>query len=279
MKEDALGIGTESQASNQPVSGLDMRPTIAWYTARQEELSRHLPTSFDETSPFEVKNTEFLHLSESRIAACAALFPPNALARSSLQTGTIMGKPSLYFSSEATPENIQTTSNLSEALTPTAIIPSYTDHKWTETDKLSSSDVWLFQIPQQIPPAVAEIIHIEGLIHEIAHTIVAQALYQDGYQLILPNGHIVNAYDYIIAFANAAENHDPVSHYSSFYKNPNEEFTSLLAIEEEFVETITARLLGFVYCDNPDRRLDPLNDRPEISIMVDDFLQAEAVVA
>lgn len=275
MIEQYSTSGSENHADSPIISGLDMRPTIEWYITQQEELLRRLPMAFDTTSPFNVEDAQFFSFTNNRIDSIISLFPLNALTRSRLQTGSIIGKPSLYFSNEATPENISTTDNPSEALSSTAIIPSFTDNtRWRETGKLSS-DIWLFQIPQQVSPAVAEIIHTEGLIHEIAHTFVTQALFQDGYQLRLPDGNIVSAYDYLVEFANAAEKHDPVSHYSSFYRKSGEEFVSLPAIEEEFVETVTARLLGFVYCDNPDRRLDPLSDRPEIIAMVDDFLHAE----
>lgn len=270
------GNGAENQANRPPISGLDMAPTIEWYASQQEELTRMLPT-VGGNRPFRAENTNHFNLSESRTTAAISLFPTNAIARSRLQTGTIIGKPALYFSKEAIPEDIQTTSNPSDALSPTAIIPSYTDNKrWIDAGELSS-DIWLFEIPNDISPAVAEIIHTQGLVHEFAHTIVTQTLYQENYQLRLPNGNIVNAYDYVIAFASAAEKHDPISHYSSFYGKPGEEFKSLLGIEEEIVETIAAHLLGFVYCDNPDRRFIPLSDRPEITTMVDNFLNAELI--
>lgn len=260
-----------------PVSGLDMKPTINWYATNQQELARRIPTTVGEPLPFPIQDTSYFHVSPDQINALIRLFPNQALTRSRLNTGTIIGKPSLYFAYDATPEAIKTTPDQAQALSPTAIIPSYTDNtRWQQTGK-PSSDVWLFEISPNIPEGVKKIIHAEGLVHEIAHTIVTQALYANGYRLRLPNGEVVSGFDFITHFAEEAEKHEPVSHYSSFYRNRGEEFKNTLAIEEEFVETIAARLLGFAYNDNPDKRHDPLKDRPEILAMVEDFLHAVEV--
>ena len=260
-----------------PQSGVDMGATIAWYTINKNIFSDCIPLGTD-SLPFPVTDIQHSALNQEEIAAIVNLFPPQAIARSILQNnGSIIGKPTRYFAQDATPEKITTTSEISNALSPTAIIPSYTDNdRWKETKK-PTSDIWLFEIPNHIDPEVRRIIHAEGLVHELAHTLVTQILYSEEYKLKLPSGKIVDGYDYLINFASAAEKHPPISHYSSFYRKDGEEFKALPAIDEEIVETIAAHLLGFVFCQDEERRLDPLADRREIQSLIDDFLHVELV--
>lgn len=274
MGHEAVDKQSKDQ-TNPPISGLDMGPTIEWYTANQEALFDHLSFT-SEAVGFKVQDPQFIHIDSEKIAGLILRFPRKGIRRSRLHTGAIIGKPPLYFSKETTGENIQTTTDVSQALSPTAFIPSYTDNsRWRETGK-PSSDIYLYQIPQ-VPDKVAQIIHAQGLIHEFAHTIVTHALYGEGQRLLLPNGEIVNSRDYLMRFANLAKKHDPISHYSSHFRKPGEEFASPLAIEEEFVETVAARYLGFAYTDdpNPFKRFAPLYDRPEVDQLVWNFLSAD----
>jgi hypothetical protein len=273
--------GEEHQIDN-PLSGLDMRPTLLWYQDHQDELIERLSRITGDTSPYPIENSDYFHIDEARIAGVIGLFSDNALARSRLQTGSIIGKPTLYFSRETKSpklEDIRTTGEISEAITPTSIIPSYTDNDRWRSSGTPSSDVHLYRMPSEVPQAIGEIVHTQGLVHEFGHTLVTQAIYLNGYRLRMPDGADVDAYPYLIGFAAQAEQHDPISHYSSFYRKPGEEFTSPLAIEEELVESIAARLLGFAYSSNPDRRLDPFADRPAIAYIVDSFLNAEVIPA
>ncbi len=259
------------------LSGLDMKPTIDWYTANSGNLIGMLPLDRQVPPPFPLQDTPHFHVTSGEVSALLGLFPPQALKRSRLNTGSIIGKPGLYFAKGATSEAIKTTPDPVQALSGTAIIPSYTDNtRWQQTGA-PSSDVWLFELPTSITPAVKRIIHAEGLVHEVGHTIATQAFYNKKYALRLPSGEVVSGLDFMLRFAEAAERYDPVSHYSSFYRKPGEEFTGKLPIEEELVETIAARLLGFAYSDNPSRRLDPLADRQELIPMVDDFLNAQEI--
>jgi hypothetical protein len=263
-----------SEQNTIDTSGLDMALTIDWYTKHQDELIKRTPVAAEESSPFTLEDTSHFHILPEEVSGLLQLFPYKARTRSRLATGSIIGKSTIYFARDATPEKITTTNNPEQALSLTAIIPSYTDNsRWQETGNLSS-DIWLFELPSSIPDNVKKIIHAEGLIHEFAHTVTTQAFYTDGV-LHLPNKEVISGFDFMIRFAQAAENHPPISHYSSFYRKSGEEFKDSLAIEEEFVETVTARLLGFAYSNDPERRTDPLKDRPEIIEMVENFLNAE----
>lgn len=277
MTEQDDSKNTEKNSAESPPSiGLDMAPTIAWYEAEENELLLRLPRVDHEITYFDVQDLDLTSLTKKRVTAIASLFPFFALTRSTLNSGAIIGKLTLFFARGSTPSQLKTTHNPKEAISPTAIIPSYTDNsRWKETG-IPSSDVFIYQIPPEISPNIAEIIHTQALVHEIAHTLVDPALYGDNYRLQLPYESLdpVDGFKYLMDFAEMAEKYNPVSHYSSFYRKPGEEFKTNVAIAEEFVETIAARLLNFVYCDDPVLRFDPLSDRPEIAGMVDDFLEA-----
>ncbi|KKQ35125.1 MAG: hypothetical protein US51_C0015G0001, partial [Microgenomates group bacterium GW2011_GWA2_37_6] len=156
-------------------------------------------------------------------------------------------------------------------------IPSYTDNaKWQETG-IPNSDIHLYRIPEVVPPDVQKIIHAEGLIHEIGHTILTPLYRGKEMPLKLPDGTIVDGKQFILDFGNASENHTPFSHYSSEYRDEEGKFKGKLGVEEEFCEAIAAYLLGFVYAKEEERRLNPFSDRPEIKVMVEAFLNAESV--
>lgn len=271
---------TEAQRGEPipPVSGLDMAPTIAWYTANKDLLSSKIPGAIEGSMPFETSGSEHFALTTNEVAGVIDMFPPQAIARSRLHNeGSIIGKPTLYFAKGATPENITTTPHEQDALSPTAVIPSYIDNARWRQSGVPSSDIWLFQLPDTIDPSVRRIIHAEGAAHEFAHSFATQALYSDNYQLRLPSGEIVDGLEYLLTFAQIAEKYPPISHYSSFYRKVGEEFENKAAIEEELVETIAAHLLGFVFCHDEKRRLDPLSDRADVKEIVENFLRAEVV--
>lgn len=264
-----------------PVSGLDMGPTIAWYSANQKVLLSHLPKEFHNAPAFPILGKRHIALTPGEINALINLFPRSARQRSTLNNGgSILGQPTLYFAHDATPEDIKTTTDVKDALSPTAIIPSYTDNaRWQRTGD-PSSDIQLFRIPESVNPAVAKIIHAQGFVHELAHTMVSRLLYMESHELLVSpsDGNIVfNGFDYLRKFAKLAERYPSISHYASFYRKEGQEFSSLVAIDEEFVETITARLLNFAFCKDEGRRFKPLSDRPEIGKMISDFLTAEKV--
>ena len=271
------GDGTKD-IGTPPVSGLDMAPTIEWYSTNILELSTRLPRPIDEPSLFKLQDLFYSSLSITRVNALVNLFPEAALARSRLKSGAIIGKPTLYFGKDSLPGHQTTTSDRNEALSPTAIIPAFTDNgRWAEL----SSDVVLFAIPNEVDPYVREVIHAEALIHEIAHTFISQALYDPEYELRLPNGHVVNGRNFLIyEFGAKEEKYPPISHYASFFRKEGEEFAGeeiYTQIDEELAEVITAWLLGFAFSDRPEARLDPFADRPDVAEIVDAFLNAEEV--
>ncbi len=275
------GIGGNNISTNEeytaPESGLDMKKTIEWYEANKEELVRRLPDTINTgklVHPLE--NREYIELTDEEVASVLDLFPEVVRRRSIVNY--IVGQPQTWFKQG---EGQVATTNKDEAISKTAIIPSYFDpSKWTKDNP--AADVWLYAISDEAcSPEVKKIILSEGLAHEFAHGLIATALYTEQ-KLKLPSGEKVDAFMYIMDnFANAVEDkHTPISHYSSFFEdkfksdNPQEVKT---AVNEELAESIAAYLLNFVYCDDPDRRMDPFRDRPEVKKLVDDFLNAELI--
>ena len=290
------------------LSGLDMSSTIDWYALDYHAIMRNLCSRYVEIKggaiistepnplsertpltleawgssfPYSMVNMAGITLTESDMHRFSFIFPEKARARSILKR--IVGQPQTWFHKDSEPSNPKPTTTADEALSPTAIIPSYISYnRWQETGD-PQADIWLYKLDTTIPERVRTIITIEGFVHEYAHSIIAPALYCEGYNLRLSPERIIQGEALLSFFAEAAEQHPPISHYSSEYwedgrlrKNPDGS-VSKTALNEELAETITAHLLGFVFCDDEKRRLDPLGDRPRVKELVDVFLNAELI--
>jgi len=260
-------------------SPLDMKPTIDWYAENSIELQRKMAAvprlAKNYSKPVFTK--EAIGLSKDYIRRVLRSFPQEALDRSILEK--ILLKPALWFD-KGSEEKQNPTPNINEALSPTALIPSYTSYKGWTPEKPTAT-VELYQIPIQIAGGrdIARIVLTEGLIHELGHTIIAPAQFTDG-ELILPNGEIITHEKTIGRFADLAEKQEPISHYASGFRNPDKTFIDTkdkpltTSISEELAESIAAYFLGFAYSDDKQRRLNPFVDRPEIKQFVHDFLHA-----
>ncbi len=268
------------------VSGLDMGPTIEWYE-REKPISESAMSSSAICLgfPYIIKGQEHIHLDPKKDMNLPLLyytFPENARKRSVITQVT--GKPSLWFHRDSIPEAPIPTNDVTEAISPTAIIPSYANMgTWLQTG-VPSIEIELYEIPENIAsPYAREVIHAEGFVHELAHTIVNPAVFLADEKLKIP-GRVVNAQDYVLGeFVEMAERHLPVSHYAAFYRNgdgtfvEDPRFGTRVAVSEELCETIAAYLLGFAYCGDDERGKRPFEDRPEIQLFVDSFLNAEQV--
>jgi hypothetical protein len=260
------------------ILGLDMKETLEWYETSGVELPQ---VSAD--LPYPVENQNLIELSDRELGGLLSLFPKNAHDRSILRK--IVGQHATWFHKDSTSEQPIPTTNQDEALSPTAIVPSYIDYTpWGEL-KTPTADIWLYQIPQnEVPENVRKIILSEGFVHEVGHSIVQPALYIDDYTLKFPDEKLVNGLEAILHFAELAEQHLPISHYSSTYRGPNNKFESdkpnynvQTAISEEMCEAIAAYLLGFAYCGDDSRGKNPFADRPEVKNFIRDFLNAELI--
>ena len=267
----------ESSAEQYKTSGLDMRETLDWYKSSGVEMPS-IP-EMDFSHP--VENQQLIELSEREMGGLFALFPENARKRSILRK--VVGQPPTWFHRDSTSEQPRPTTIKSDAMSPTAIVPSYIDYTpWSEL-KVPTADIWLYQIPQNAAPKkVRRLVLAEGFVHEIGHSIVQPALYMSDHSLKFPDGKIVNGLEAMLHFAELAEQHPPISHYASTYRgsnnkfeNDNPNYSAKTAISEEVCETIAAYLLGFAYCGDNSRGKNPFSDRPEVRDFVRDFLNAE----
>lgn len=275
------------------LSGLDMAETLRWYEDNYAMLFDKIPhpdhVHPTERLPFPLRGVKYLQPDRKMLLAYWMRFPQQARERSVLRR--IVGRPATWFHScSLSPEVGPTpTEKAKDALTPTAVIPSYCDYScWQRTGR-PSCDVHLFYIhTQTVPSTVRHIVHAEGFIHEVAHSIIAPALYNTGdYLLCLPDDKgTVGSNDWLKnVFGKAAEKHSLISHYAGAYRNRDGTFkqkddgSTATAVSEEMAECVAAFLLGFVFCHEKRRRLDPFRDRPEVWQMVSDFLHAKHIPA
>ena len=258
-------------------SGFDMARTIDWY----ESSGIALPVIEKDKLHCPIENEQLIELSLRDLGGLFHLFPENARKRSILRK--VVGRPSTWFHKDSTGDKPIQTTNSADAISQTAIIPSYIDYtSWMKTGT-PTADIHLFQIPRTVEDRTRALILSQGFIHELGHSIVQPALYLDDYVLRLPDKKIVNGFEAMIEFATLAENHPPISHYASAYRDSNNKFNSnptkqKTAISEEMCETIAAYILKFAFCGDDARSRDPFVDRPEIKEFVDNFLNAELII-
>lgn len=266
-------------------SGLDLAPTINWYQANSALLSRKLDnrlTSSEPTEmPLQTEGLDHLALSEEELKRLYGLFPSKARNRSI--AGELIGEGSLWFHKDSTPESPKPTTNPDDRLSNTAIIPGYTDYsKWPK------AGIHLYELPSDIfenKQDIAKLITAETFVHEYFHTLTTNLVYGSNY-VKLPDGRLVEGFDYILqVFGTLAEGHDPISHYSSFYRNQDRTFKSLAedgnvlktAVAEELCESGASYLLGFASGSLGDISETPLADRTEIELFIQDFLEVEVM--
>ncbi len=257
------------------LEGFDMKETIRWY----EKNGIQILSIEKKPLRFPIENSEYIELSPEELGGLLELLPENAKERSIIRK--IKGQPITYFSKNSTPERPQTTTDVSEALSSTAIVPSYIDYTpWREMGK-PTGDIWLYQLPENIPESVRKVILTEGFIHELAHSVIQPALYIDQ-NIQFSNGEIINGLESILGFTKMAEIYPPISHYASSYRGKDNKFESddpnyniNTAISEELAETIAAYYMGFAFCKDDVRGRDPFRDRPNIKQWVENFLNAK----
>ena len=260
----------------EPISRLDMANTIEWYGKAMDTILGMLPTYTEAHTRPDGSGSP---LDQADITALIDRFPEAATKRSVLRY--IIAKPATWFHRDSTAEDQKETTNVEEAVSRTAIIPSYCDpSEWTRTGK-PQTDIWLYAIPHDSPD-VQRIISAVGFAHEYAHSIIDPAAHIVDYMLKTAKEE-VDGFDLLMQFANLAKQCPAISHYASTFRNKKGTFehesldSSITAIKEELAETIAAHLLGFVFCEDEARRFNPLGDRKDVKELVDMFLQAELI--
>lgn len=257
----------------EKTSGFDMGNTIEWYRNSGVRISEIF---LGKTLPFPVEDEHLIELSRNEMAGLYNLFPENARQRNIARK--VIGRPTRYFHRNSTNESPLPTFDVEEAISPTAIIPSYIGYAKQEGELVG--DIEMYELPEDIPENARKIISAEGFVHELGHGIVQPALFVNNYNLQFPDGKIVNGINAMFDFANMAEQHKPISHYAKTYR-PNFSSSDTMklktAISEEAAETLVAYFLGFAYCGDDKRGKDPFADRPEIKEFIKNFLDAKLV--
>ncbi len=221
-------------------------------------------------------------LTDLDIAALVGCFPLSALARSNIRSIRVMG--SRWFHRESTPSNPKVTTDPTQALSPTAIVPSFISHD----EENNTSHIVLYAMDKGVVPLyIQRIIHSQSLAHELAHGFVTRELYgTDDLTLALYNGARVDAFDYLCRIAEIITSSGPISHYASAYlvpgtnNLPEDPVQHLLGISENTVESIAALLLGFAFQPDGEDSLFPFSGTKEaLHDHVCDYLEAIAIAS
>ena len=273
---------TDQLETSDALSGFDMASTIEWYAQDECALHKQITEGGDAAiATPDLESLEHVSLHSGLVAALLSRFPQAARDRSI--TRKIVGAPSMWFHRDSTAEEPKPTTDVDEALSPTAIIPSYISYEpWQRTGS-PAADIYLYSIPdgEGLSDMVKTIILAEGLIHEYAHSIAVEMSYNTSYKLKLGD-EVKEGLEVLIEFAGLTESIPAMSHYSSTYRVDGGEYPEdptawTIAVNEELAEAIAAYLLGFVFCEDEERRKDPFKDRPEVAEFVEKFLNASRI--
>lgn len=273
--------------ANNPLDGLDMRETLAWYEQQEGDLLRRVPKPALNTFvrdapviPLTQRGGTGAMLTHKQVLGVISRFPRQAKRRMMVQE--IMMSPPLWFSMTSVPGNFQATNNFLLALSPTAIVPSMVDFEPNTTNWCGYHGIVLLY---DISPAVAtlqtrQLVHMQGLCHELAHCIVTPELLRGCNLLFSGHSDPVDSDTWFTHFSDLVNQSAPISHYASAYCGEDgkllEGSDPLTPINEALVECITALLLGFAFRMD-GTGLDPFAGRKELRQAVWDYLRARRV--
>lgn len=277
-------ITFETVYTENPVqSGFDLKPTIAWVAGNKELLSNRIDALIASAKPSPHPETiaqgDNPELDSSYTRALLGLLPDGLHRLSACDQ--IVGNGTLWFKPIEPDGSIDVTDNINEAMSPTAITTGGT----TDAMNPPALSVMLCKLPDAaIPDAdVRKILSGVTTIHEYLHTATWALLRNPDKKIQLPDGSITSGSQYILEkFGSAAQTHGPISHYSRGYRNDDNTFQSRdgdtnLAIEEEFVESLTTATLGFACGSLTDITKDPFEGKEEVKQLCLDFLNATPV--
>lgn len=263
------------------LAGFDLAPVLDWLEANKTTVKQKLAWLHEPMcAPMHINadGIEHLQLTALEITEIIHRFPEAARKRSALRN--LRGMPVTWFRRGMNPASPEITENIAEALGPRAFVPGHnTPIIWTRDHK--ANQIELFHLGGT-PPEIARYMATHALIHEYTHTILNPLWYSKGeeYRIKIPGQEEMNGPMFMVKFAVAATPHPAISHYSATYRPfpafPNEDIFNV-CVGEEFCESVAALMLGYIYCNDPERCFDPFRDRPEVKQLVVDFLNAEHV--
>lgn len=261
------------------LAGFDLGPVLDWLEANKTLIKEKLTwLNTPNNTYINADDVQHLQLSIPEIATIIHRFPEAARKRSMLYN--IKGMPVTWFRRGMTGVKPNVTRNRAEALGPRAFVPGHNSPlTWTKQNKAQQIELYhLWTTPSDIARYMAT----HTLIHEYTHTILNPLWYSCGeeYRIKVPGQEEISGPIFMVKFAVAATQHPAISHYAAAYRpfpilpdDPQFNYR----VGEEFCESVVALLLGYIYCDDPDRCFDPFKDRPEVKQLVDDFLNAEHI--
>jgi hypothetical protein len=262
------------------LSGFDLGPVLDWLEANRDTVKTRLSWLNTPNSPFHVnaEGIEYLQLTAMEIGNVVHRFPEAARKRSALRQ--IKGMPTTWFRNDSTVNNPKITENPSEALGPRTLVPGHNNPiVWDREHK--TQEIQLYHLGSTSPD-IAKYMAAHAFIHEYTHTLLNPLWYSMGesYVIRLPDGEEVDGSTFMIKFAVEANMHPGISHYAATYRpfpssSKDEKFK--VRVGEEFCESVAAYMLGYIYCEDPDRCFDPFKDRPEVKKIVEDFLNTHHV--
>ncbi len=264
--------------TTDPLAGFDLGPVLNWLTTNRDRVAEKLNwlARADGMMGIEITGQKHLQLSPEEIVETIDMFPHESHLRSELKR--INGMPPTWFARGTTVENILVTDDTSEALTPTAIIPGYTAvDKWTDVHKVLTIN--LYTIPG-VDPLIAKYMLVHALIHEYTHTLLMPMLYNGNEPYILEAPGKVQYQNAALLqlFGLEAAKHPPISHYAAAYRPFPDDLADVQFIRrasEEFCESVAAYMMGYIYCDDPERCWNPLVDRPLVKLFIENFLHGK----
>lgn len=292
------------------VSGFDMTPTLRWYWQNLAAVAKNLSALVTSIHGSHVDTPCFrsivMHdgspvdpVDAASFVACTRLLPPQARARSCLRSVVI--RPPKWFHRDSVGERPIDTKNVDYALSPGAVIPSYTGYaEWEEGephgekfDYYANIDMYeilgiglpveLLDPMGKLRPALRRIVWSQAFLREVGHTIVTPILFggTGKRNLRLPDGRVVDQYEFLMEAIPIVRGLPPISHYASTYSESDGSLklargTIHTALGEHLAEAIAARYLGFAYQPNGNG-LEPFDGRWPLQDFVEAFMDAEWV--
>lgn len=266
--------------TTDPLAGFDLGPVLNWLEENQSNIAPRMSWLEQESGRITIlfEDVDRLQLSKTEIATVLNRFPAITNWRTTLQQ--ISGKVPTWFKIGTTADKPLVTEDVEQALSPTAIVPGYTRVlAWTESQK--AQEIQLFTIPG-VKLVIAKWMATHTLIHEFTHTLIAPLWYNSQYPCLQIPGQesSVNTVVLMEKFAATASRYPAISHYAAAYRplpTSSDDPKFIYRVGEELCESVVAYILGYIYCEDPERCFDPFKDRPEVRRLVEDFLSAKVV--
>lgn len=279
--------------------GLDYGQFIEWCIKHEVGLpSRGFDLKYRpniDFSALDPHQPELVRLDNRELSDILSHVPHRMIERSTL--GRIIWAKPLWFRKESTPSYLKVTSNLAEALSSTAFAIAYTDRSYWEKESAEyraknppKQDIFITALLSSVvDPVVAKVIQAQAVLHEVVHTVADPLIFQEGYQLKIPSdqlgangGRVISGREALEDFAGLTEQFEPITPYSSFYRDPlgkypSEEKLRYDAISEELAETVSFHILNNSFSRSPNGWKEKLLLRPGLEQFIRGFMNARRV--